>query len=434
MSRRLDHEPARRDRHDPSPDAPRPERVLGSDAVLALQRSAGNAAVAGVLARAPKKPASGPAGKDDQEQSWANPSRGPAGAEALVGTIYFKTKDSFTDAQDEAVLRQLAKAYGPWAARNAGKKGAERGLRGRIVGYADPRRSVEPDNDRLSAARADIVERRLNRFLVEETASSGLIPRDFDFDKTAGGVAPDPEVEAGAEEMSLGWQRRADIYIVGQAAEPEPQQDAPPPPPEPVKHPDDNYERWVPYIQQGHAGITDDVARMILAYLAGFGKLTRSALDYTGRLPLLWPTPGLPSGPKGKDTSPDIPVAGITYGKHGGTLPFSPKKPPWWDGRTSDYPSEYLGRAALSPKAVKRRALADKALQLITDMRTLNKYIDATVTYPSSAYVLFMAELRKDEPDVAKLREYAVTIEQMMFIWDETQALSIEVSRLAKQD
>jgi outer membrane protein OmpA-like peptidoglycan-associated protein len=433
MSRRLDHEPARHGQNEQRP-AP-PDRILRSDAILALQRTAGNAAVTGVLQRAAKKPPSGPTGKDDQEQSWANPSRGPAGAEALVGTIYFRTKESFTDAQDEAALRQLAKAYGPWAARNAGKKGAERGLRGTIVGYADPRPSVEPDNDRLSSARADIVERRLNRFLVEETASSGLIPRDFDFDKRAGGVAPSDPETAGAEEMSLGWQRRAEIYIVGQAAEPEPpQQDAPQPPPEPQKFPDDNWQRWVPYIQKGDRRITGDVARMVLAYTAGWGKLTRSALDYTGRLPIMLPTPGLPTGPKGKDTSPDIPLPGFTYGKHGGTLPFQPQKPPWWDSRKSDYPSEYLGRAALSPKAIKRRALADKALQLVTDMRTLNKYIDATVTYHNSAYVQFMAELRKDEPDVAKLREYKVTIEQMMFVWDETQALSIEVSHLANED
>jgi outer membrane protein OmpA-like peptidoglycan-associated protein len=431
VTRKRDRSPDRSDGHE-RPDEQRTREDSAPDRILALQRLAGNAAVTAAVQRAPRKRPSGPAGKDDQEQSWANPSRGSAG-DALVGTIYFKTKESSTDAQDEAVLRQLSKAYAPWAMRNAGQKGADKGLRGRIIGYADPRRSVEPDNDKLSSERADIVERRLNRFLVEETAHRGLIPRDFDFDKRAGGIAPaDPDADLGAEEVSLGWQRRAEIYIEGEATEPAPpSQDTPPPPPEVVKPPTDNWERWVPYIQKCNATITGDVARQVLAYTAGWGKLTRQALDWTGRLPLMLPTPGLPTGPKGKDTAPDIPTATVTYGKHGGTLPFTPKKPPWWDARTSEYPSEYLGRGALSPQRRKCRELADKALMMISDMRRLNTYIDMTVTHSNSAYVLFMAELRKDEPDVAKLREYAVPIEHLMFIWDATLDASIQVSRLA---
>jgi hypothetical protein len=69
---------------------------------------------------------------------------------------------------------------------------------------------------------------------------------------------------------------------------------------------------------------------------------------------------------------------------------------------------------------------------MIADMRRVNEYIDATVTHSTSAYVLFMAELRKDDPDVAKLREYAVPIEELMFIWDATLAASIEVGQLAR--
>jgi outer membrane protein OmpA-like peptidoglycan-associated protein len=433
MARARDRESERRDDRGREPAAPPARRTSAPETILDLQRAAGNAAVAAALQRAPAKRPSGPKGKDDQEQSWANPSRGVASTPALVGTIYFKTKESFTDAQDDAVLRQIAKAYAPWATRNARQKGGDKGLRGRIVGYADPRHSTHPDNLELSAARADIVERRLNRFLVDETASSGLIPRDFDFDKEAGGVAAaDPEADLGAEEMSLGWMRRAEIYIEGQAAEPEPPAQDIPPPPEPVKPPDDGWERWVPYIQKCDGRITEGVAMQVLAYLAGWGKLVRQSFDYTGRLPIMIPTPGLPSGPKGKDTSPDIPGPAITYGKHGGVLPFTPKKPSWWDGRKSGYPSQYLGRQALSPKAVKCRQLSDKALMLIADMRRVNEYIDATVTHSTSAYVMFMAELRKDEPDVAKLREYAVPIEELMFIWDATLAASIEVGQLAR--
>src|SRR2546430_5093808 len=116
-----------------SPATNRPVRPgSGADAVLALQAMAGNAAVTRLL--------------EDQEQSWANPSRAPAGAPALVGTIYFKTKERSADAEDEAVLGQLGRAYAPWAMRNAVNSGAERGLRGQVVGEADPRASVEPDN------------------------------------------------------------------------------------------------------------------------------------------------------------------------------------------------------------------------------------------------------------------------------------------------
>jgi outer membrane protein OmpA-like peptidoglycan-associated protein len=431
MTRAREREPERPERPRDEPPAPKPAPV---DAILTLQKTAGDAAVSAAIQRAPRKRPSGPKGGGDQEQSWANPSRGVADTPALVATIYFKTRDTTTDAQDEAVLREVARAYAPWATRNAQTKGADKGLRGRIVGYADPRHSAHPDNLELSADRADIVERRLNRFLVDETAHAGLIPRDFDFDKEAGGVAPaDPEADLGAEEMSLGWMRRAEVYIAGQAVDPQPPaHDTPPPPPEPVKPPADGWERWVPYIQKCDARITEGVSMQVLAYLAGWGKLTRQAFDYTGRLPIMIPTPGLPTGPKGKDLSPDIPGPSITYGKHGGVLPFSAKKPPWWDARTSGYPSQYLGRSALSPQARKCRALADKALMLIADMRRVNEYIDRTVTHSTSAYVLFMAELRKDEPDVAKLREYAVPIEELMFIWDQTLADSIEVGKMAR--
>ena len=72
-----------------------------------------------------------------------------------------------------------------------------------------------------------------------------------------------------------------------------------------------------------------------------------------------------------------------------------------------------------------------KAMMMIRDMREVNTYIDLTVKDANSAYLKFMAELRKDEPDVEKLREYAVPIEYLMFMWDATIDSAREVSSLA---
>jgi outer membrane protein OmpA-like peptidoglycan-associated protein len=359
----------------------------------------------------------------DQEQSWANPSHAPAGSPALVGTIYFRTKEWSTDAQDEAVLRQLAKAYARWAMRNRVNSGGERGLRGRVVGYADPRPSVEPDNTTLSAERADIVARRLTRHLIAET--HGLTEADFDIEKENGGVAPaDPDLTDGPESLTpLGRLRRAEIYLDGQAAEPEPDQpELPPPAVEAVKH-DDGWERWIPYIQQGDMRTINGVALQILAYQAYRGKFIKDVLKYTGTIPL---EPKL-AGQKMKLG----PI--FSYGKHGGTLPFQPVKPPDWDSRTSGYPSPPLGRRALDPDAVKRQHLIDQSLMLVGDQRRLSAMIDQTVGDGSSAYILFMEELRKDEPDVAKLREYAVPIQHLLFVFDAVKTSSIEVAQLTDQ-
>ena len=415
-------------------------QAMVPEVVLALQRTAGNTAVTGMLARwvgttgqfraVPGQTPAGQAGQDDQEKSWANPMKRASTEPALVGTIYFRTKDSNTDPQDEAVLLQLAKAYAPSAVRGEVKPGGERGLRGEIVGYADPRPSVAPDNARLSSERADIVGHRLIRSLALETK---LIEGAFDFTKRAGGVAP--PVSAGgasAEHVSLGWQRRAEIFIAGVGSEPEPAKLAPAPVPEPKPPPDDGWERWVPYIQKCDGRIIDGVAGQMIAYFAGWGRTTRQVFDYTGTLPILLPIKSLPSGPGGKMlSSPKLPLGAVELVKHGGTLPFRPRKPPWWDARTSGYQIPPLGHHALSPKARKCHELTRRALMLIRDMREFNRIHDLTLGAPDRAYLRFMAELRKDTPDVEKLREYAVTIEYLMFIWDATKDLALEVRRSA---
>ena len=59
------------------------------------------------------------------------------------------------EADDERVMKGLAEAYAAYARRNVHKPKEPQGLRGRIVGYADPRRSAGPDNQALSEQRAD---------------------------------------------------------------------------------------------------------------------------------------------------------------------------------------------------------------------------------------------------------------------------------------
>jgi outer membrane protein OmpA-like peptidoglycan-associated protein len=380
----------------------------------------------------PKAP-SGPRGKDDQEQSWANPMKTLATEPALVATIYFRTKEFATDAQDEAVLRQLAKAYAPWAERNRGKPGAEQGLRGRIVGYADPRRSWEPNNAELSAKRAGTVYVRLVNFLMVETTLQG---GHFDFERRAGEVAPlDPDAQKGAEEVSLGWQRRAEVYIAGKGSEaPPPQRDEPPPEPvvpEPEQHPDD-FDRYIPQIQRCNTDYAKGLAARLLGYL--FVSLIPKAFRYTGTIPILVPVPrvGTPPRARGIGTSKGAPVGGISYGNHGGVLPFQPKKPPWWDSRKSGYDADwkYLHRRR-RPAETACEKMERTAMMLVRDMREVNKYIDLTVKDTNSAYLKFMNELRKDAPDVQKLREYAVPIEYLLFMWDATMDEAREVSAVA---
>ncbi len=398
-------DPGRADDAEPARSGtPPPVPVSGPDAVLALQRTAGNAAVGRLL--------------PDQEQSWGNPSHAPGAAPALVGTVYFRTKEWTTDGQDDVILDQLARAYAPWAMRNTVNSGGERGLRGRIVGYADPRPSVEPDNRSLSAQRADSVARQLTRHLVQ--ATHGLIEGDFDIRKEAGGVAPaDAELTAGPENLTpLGRLRRAEIYLAGEAADPEPTpaKDLPLPDLKPVEH-DDGWERWIPYIEQGDNRITQGVAGQMFGYLTNLGGKVREAIGYTGTIPL----PDVKLGPA------KLKTGGITYGHHGGTLPFKPVKPPGWDDRTSGYPLPALGRQALDPEAVKRRRVIEKSLMMVSDMRRLNDLADRTYGNDSTAYLRFLTELGKDQPDVAKLREYAVTIQQFMFVFDAVKDESKDV-------
>jgi hypothetical protein len=159
------------------------------------------------------------------------------------------------------------------------------------------------------------------------------------------------------------------------------------------------------------------VAGQMYSYLTNRGGFIRGVLDNTGRIPL----------PDVKLGASKFKTGTITYGNHGGTLPFTPVKPQWWDGRTTEHPRAGLGRRALDPEAVRRERVIEKSLMMVADMRRLNELMDRTIGNDSTAYPMFMIELRKDQPDEAKLREYAVTIQQFMFVFDAVKEESKDV-------
>jgi hypothetical protein len=123
-----------------------------------------------------------------------------------VATIHFRSKEWAIDASDDAVLKALATAYGPYAGRNIHRPQEPQGLRARIVGYVDP---SEPDKDKLSVRRAVWTGDYLLRHLVRE---SGVIPGDLGNRDSKRWDFFDPYIELGyAREIRgmaaqiLGW-------------------------------------------------------------------------------------------------------------------------------------------------------------------------------------------------------------------------------------
>ena len=198
--------------------------------MLQLQRHAGNAALGRLLARAPAVETEG-----HQEQSWARPSLAPASTPIHVATVHFRTKESSLDAQDLEVVKGLAEAYSTYARRNVAKPDEPQGVAGKIIGYADPRRSAGPDNKTLSEQRADHTARALQRAFV---GAARMIDGHFHFDRVGAGVAPEaPAADAPmAEGNQLAPLRKAEILLAGQATEPSS------PPPKVVDPPED---KWV---------------------------------------------------------------------------------------------------------------------------------------------------------------------------------------------
>lgn len=144
-----------------------------------------------------------------KEASWVRPNASVSTNPVQVGSIFFKTKEAALDGRDEGLLRELAKAYAPYAKR----PGATQGLKGSVVGYADPRPSSGPDNPKLSAERAKAVAERLTQLLAAE---SGLPESSFAIAVTAAGALPAPKIDGPElEANSLATLRRADVFLEG---------------------------------------------------------------------------------------------------------------------------------------------------------------------------------------------------------------------------
>ena len=348
-----------------------------------------------------------------QEPSWARPSPTLATEPVHVASIFFKTKEVALDSQDEAVLAQLAAAYAPYAKRNLGVRGAPQGLSGRVVGHADPRRSVEPNNQELSVARAVQVARRLARLLA---AASHLNEGDFDLKTEGAGIAQQDEDEGAArlEANALATLRRADIYLNGQAVDTAAGPPAAPDEPDPAKEPPplvkwDTDDGWVRFDDAIANAEKSEIKVMALQMLTHLQTGTGAA-------------------------APDDPVANaeavmqiaVPRGRRSefpGKIGYV--EPPWWKSRAPD-----IGRS--QGRNAARNTLIAKAKLLQHDYVETMRYGDTYVTAPGANADLLIEEVRKDDPDPAKVKEYVRPLAYFRFMLDATHDLAKEVFDLSK--
>ncbi len=379
--------------------------------MLQLQRHAGNAALGRLLARAPAVETEG-----HQEQSWARPSLAPASTPIHVATVHFRTKESSLDAQDLEVVKGLAEAYSTYARRNVAKPDEPQGVAGKIIGYADPRRSAGPDNKTLSEQRADHTAHALQRAFV---GAARMIDGHFHFDRVGAGVAPEaPAADAPmAEGNQLAPLRKAEILLAGQATEPS----SPPPkvvdPPEDkwVKPPDldewneeawqegdygdgGRYDQWV---ERGLKREIEGMALRMVGWTATEGSTIGEALFYG-------PIAGVFGGA-------DMPKVGV-------------KEPPWWKDRERAIPPN-VGRGAGSPMA----KLKHKARLLKRDYVETAKWSEIHFSAKDSTYKRLIAEVKKDNPDRSLIAAYVVPLEYLRFMIDAVQNEATDVAKEARK-
>ena len=390
------------------------EPVQAPAAVLALQQAAGNAAVTRLLARAP---AANVETAGHEEASWARPSPTLADDPVHVATIHFRTKEWTIDAKDEEVIKALAEAYAPYASRNRFKPKEPQGLRGRVVGYADPRRSAGPDNQTLSENRANFTWHYLLRHLV---SASGVSPGYFDIEQVGGGVAPGAQAVEGdapaAEGNALAPLRKAEIFLSGQGSEPA----RPVKPPEPADVPDDKRVRppdldewnkdewdsgdWHKFDAWIEAGRKREIEGMALR-IAGWTVSEGNAINDT----LQW-------------TATAAAVAG-----HQSIPPIRFTKPPWWDTRGRDL-SPRIGRGGITTQ----QKLIYEAKLLKRDYIETAKWSEIHFSSKGSTYSLLIAEAKKDNPDPGKIASYVKNLEYLRFMIDAVQNSAAALVKLAQ--
>lgn len=325
-----------------------------------------------------------------QADSWCRLPTTPSTEPVLVGRIFFATRDTVVDAHDDEVLRQIARAYAARATRNVGTPGAELGLVGQVVGHADPRPSLKPDNDRLSEQRAFWVAQRLVRHLVQAT---GLAESCFRIDWSGAGVTrPVAEQdEAAAGEDTMAALRFADVLLAGEAnaaggtapVAPDPESL----PPKLKPWPPSDLPRWEQAVASGQPRAISAMARSML------GPSTLSVdevLDWAARF----------TGQEMRE-----------------------RKPPWWDGRTA-------GLGASQGRNAARNELHAKAALLLRDYVETMKWQERHLG-PGGSLPMLVQELRKDRPDPATLETHRQNLAYLNFMMNQTQDLAVKVEKLA---
>jgi outer membrane protein OmpA-like peptidoglycan-associated protein len=331
-----------------------------------------------------------------KERGWIRRVGGGGGEPPHVGSLYFRTKEYRLESDELALLAELARMYGPYARRGLTTPGAQLGLDGRIIGYADPRSSSRPDNDELSHLRASIVARELIKAFVRETR---LSEGHFAFERVAAGVAPDaPAVtDDVAEANLLAPFRRADIHISGRAADPVPDSLPTGIGPSVPGTPDyralvHGYDRWAEAVKRGDRGIINGIAAHIEAHFQFYGE------------PFL------------------IAAAGVGV---------TPIRPPWWDSRKPDIsitPYASMGRSARRNADQARDAmLKAEAAMLIRDFKEYAFYMEEH----KDALANYRDEIVKAVPDQDKVDRLVQPLGHLLFMSDELKKSTVTVNNLS---
>ena len=388
--------------------------ALGLPAAKAAQSAGGSLATSAAVAladtRKPKKPGVGDT-KGYKVPSFVNPSQSISLEPAFVGSIYFRTKEFFLDEQDEALLKQLAKAYAAYAKRNLGAGEGELGLTGNVVGFADPRRSVEPNNQALALGRAVIVARKLVGFLAAE---SNLIEGNFNVPAASGGIAEKSDDEP-VEADSLAPMRRADIFLTGgriaasqKIEEHEQSREKIPPKLIEVKH------DWGKYDNAIDKGQADEIlamaAFMYSAEKVGIPTGATAAFAVT----TIWKAVEWEIQLNHKARESEFP------GKITGV------KPSWWGGLTSQIP-ESQGRNGIRNELIDQSKLLQ--LSYVTALRYSMTYLEGSDSMLTRA----LEEIRGPDPDPKKMWFYATFAEYYTYMCAAVTELAKKVLVLAKQ-
>ncbi len=337
-------------------------------------------------------PAPKPSGSHEtaghKEASWVRTSTQIDGL-VHVGSIFFCTKDASVDGRDRELLGELATAYARYATRDNGAHGGD-GLRGRVVGFADPRPSRGPDNAQLSQARAAHVWTALAGALDAADVATGYYP----FDREGAGAAPGAPTtdEATLEGNALAPFRRADIFVRGKADAGGPASGARLAPREVEPQPPDysaavhGLDRWAELVEQGHMPTINGIASLVITHVVGW------------------------SGANVKQTLKTI---GVT-----------PEKPPWWDSRAAGLPNQRIvGRQALRSADDQRKALLiGKAQLLARDFREYGTYAERHENVALKGYLK-----AREDGDAALEAHHMRTLGYIVFMLTALEAPAWEV-------